>query len=177
MFMKPFFIVLLAFLPVSVMGRDGDTLSAYSAAIHFTSPIGLISKAGIKVEVRNGDASALLSATVYYGVFRGGQFSLEGRRYLNGDKGTRGQSYGYAKGIGGYQQHLGHGSGFGYAPESPYFGGGIGLGRHIAFRHFFFDFNTGLKYVHFLEPGISDIFYVTGPGALLDIHVNWGFQF
>lgn len=145
----------------------------YNFAVHFTSPIGLLNKAGIKLEVRGGNTSVLLGATHYHAFFPGEQFSIEGRKYLNWDGGKRGQFYGYVKGIGGHENGDDE-----HAHATDYFGGGIGLGKHINFRHFFIDLNGGLKYVGAVYPHAigDDTFYFTGPGAVLDIHFNFGFQ-
>jgi hypothetical protein len=147
----------------------------YQLALHFTSPLSLLSKFGGKLEARGGNISLLFGATKYYGSFPGNQFSMDVRRYLDIGRGQRGQNYFYAKGLFGHEEYANDGILIG-AAESDYYGGGFGVGRHISFGSFFIDLNAGGKYVRITDPWISPIFFLTGPGAMVDIHFNFGFQ-
>lgn len=152
-----------------------DTLNSnYNFAVHATSPLGLRSKAGLKLELRSRNTSVLMGVTAFYGLFPGRQFSIEGRRYLEWERGKRGQLYLYAKGIGGRSKVDSENSWV----DSDLYGGGLGFGQHINLRHFFLDLNGGFKIIKVAHtPDLTFFqFYVAGPGAVVDMHFNFGFQ-
>lgn len=152
-------------------------------AVHLSNPLGLIQKAGIKLEYRQAQTGLLVFATQYYGAlpdYPGTQLGIEGRRYLMPKAGKRSDIFFYGKILGGYQQErLAYGEGFfnnmavvaGY-----YYGLGAGIGTHINFNHFFIEFNGGFKGV-FSTTKQELPFYATGPGSIVDLHFNLGFQY
>jgi hypothetical protein len=156
---------------------------AQQFALHLSSPLGLINKFGCKVEYRWGNMGVLAGATVYaqYGIplTPGAMGTIECRRYGKKRESGRGENFFYIKGLAGHQQYNpGHGDGFLSAAEVPaatYYGLGAGVGRHINFNWFFIELSTGAKYVYSDVPQ-PDFFYITGPGAIFDLHFNFGFQ-
>jgi hypothetical protein len=161
-------------------------------AIYLPNPLGLFSKADIKVEYRlNLQNALLLSYTQYWGFFPGYQGALEYRMYFT-DRSRRSSSenfiYGKA-GLGfadyasdnGYPKIsiFGDGRTNYNAPGTYVFGGG-GVGRHFNFDWFFLDLNAGLKFAELTTPPAvynEHLFYLTGPGSYVDINFHFGIQF
>ena len=175
---KLFFTLLLIVVTNNLYGQTdsvGNVHKTPHVALHFSSPLGLISKAGIKLEVRAERLSLLFLATNYHGIMPGYQFGLEGRWYMAAKKALRAENFYYIKTVGGHQNRVEPGSGFiSELPDTYYLGAGAGVGRHINFNHFFIEFNGGLKAT--VAPISDAFFYITGPGALIDAHFNFGFQ-
>lgn len=152
-------------------------------ALHLYNPIGLIQKAGIKLEYRTHQMGFLLSGIQYYGSlprYPGTQGGLECRYYLKNDNTTGHESFLQAKGFAGYQQAVAA-SGDGFfsrfeVPEGNYYGLGFGGGRHFSYRAFFVDLHAGLKFARSTVEQ-EQAFYITGPASVLDFHFNLGFQF
>ena len=156
---------------------------AQQFALHFTSPLGLINKAGIKAEYRTGRMGFVGFATRYFSGlpdFPGLQYGVDWRYYSLPKKKKRSVDFFYAKLLSGHQEFRPrHGDNIVYFPEvleCYYYGAGAGVGRHINFGSFFMEFNTGLKLVAATQTQ-QLAFYITGPAAIIDLHFNFGFQF
>ena len=159
-------------------------------AIYFTSPLGVLSKGGLKFEYRlNLQHALLLSYTQYWGFFPGYQSALEYRLYFPSRKSTS-ENFIYAKGGMGFADYQ---SKTEYkqvnlicdqrkedkAPGTYVLAGG-GIGRHINIDWFFMEFNAGLKFAQ--VTGATHVynerlFYTTGPGSIVDFNFHFGIQF
>ena len=154
-----------------------------TVALHIYNPLGLFQKAGGKVEYRVNRMGFLLGAIRYYGslpAYPGTQLGLEWRKYPTFLPTKRGENFFYTRLLAGHQEYrAAQGDGF-FAiqeiPEGNYYGGGLGVGRHINYKMFFIDLNAGLKYVA-SSVKQQRAFYITGPASFLDLHFNLGFQF
>lgn len=150
-------------------------------AIHVFNPISLFQKAGVKLEYRTTKLGLLISGKQYYGNwprYPGTQLALEARLYKTPQ--GRKEDFVYGKIIGGHQQAV-NASGDGFlrrqqVDAGDYYGAGIGVGRRINFNHFFFEMNGGLKYIY-SDVNQENVFYITGPGSILDVHFCIGIQF
>lgn len=177
--MKKLLATFFLFIFISVVGFSETP----HIAVHLSNPLGMIQKAGFKLEYRPAQTGLLVFATQYYGSlpdYPGTQLGLEGRRYLMQKEGKRSELFFYWKVLGGYQrERAAYGEGFtnhAFVPAGYYYGLGGGIGTHINFNHFFIEFNGGLKAV--LSTTKQDLpFYATGPGSIIDLHFNLGFQF
>lgn len=164
-------------------------------AIHFTSPLGLLSKAGVKAEYRfNPQNSLLAGINGYYGFYPGYQAALEYRHYFHKKPKEKAENFIYGKlgvgrsefsndgpfGLWGPYYSTQYNSYYGYSETKDLLLAGAGVGRHFNFGAFFMEINGGLKATLMDPIGIDDnyrMFYITGPGAILDLHFNFGFQF
>jgi hypothetical protein len=128
--------------------------------------------------------------TRYWGVYPGNQFGAEGRKYFANEKGGRTNLFVYTKVLAGNADVNET-----YAPfwqtqsetrtivrGGSYVGAGAGGGCRMNYGAFFFEFSFGFKGVG--GEGLSsmdvydrEIFYLSGPGAVADLHLNFGFQF
>lgn len=175
--------------------KDYHVCKRYYAAIHLSNPMLLLSKAGVKGEFRiTPHHSALVGYTRYWGLFPGWQANAEYRYYI-GRLNRRYNFFGYARG--GYGEakfdpvfQSDHNFSFPLLalprrtfPEFNYYFAGIGGGLHVNIKVFFLEAMLGIKGT--LRNNTEDryyyhgapIFYITGPGALIDAHINFGFQF
>lgn len=155
-------------------------------AVHFSNPLGYLSKVGIKGEFRINPATALLlNFTQYWGFFPGQQAYVEFRRYFKTN--SFAENFIYGKAGGGYSTYHPvsisidgiNNSNTYYDPGTYFFGGG-GVGRHINLGAFFIDMNLGLKLTAVTAPHPpynEHIFFSTGPGAIPDLNFHFGFQF
>jgi hypothetical protein len=153
--------------------------------IHFTSPLSLFSKAGVMVEYKVGvQRSIMFGYTNYWGYFPGYQGYAVFRQYLNTWRHSRHENFLYVKGGVGHADYKPADwlveSGQTFKAPGDYFFGGAGFGRHFNFGHFFMESVVGLKYTG-VPDAIDDynerIFYVTGPGAIVEASFNFGVQF
>ena len=159
-------------------------------AIHLTSPIGLLSKGGIKVEYRINLQNALLAGyTQYWGFFPGYQGNFEYRKYFAAGRSTS-ENFIYAKaGVGFadyhyisdyYQHDLFGDEKYNYKAPGTYALAGGGIGRHINFDWFFIELNAGLKFSQVIGRAHvynERLFYTTGPGSIADFNFHFGVQF
>ena len=150
---------------------------------HISNPLGMIQKAGIKVEIRAKQLGFLATGTKYYGSlpkYPGMQVGLETRYYFKNDSIKKHENFVYAKYIYGHQYYVARsGDGFSSRPEVPenyYHAIGGGVGRHFNFDNFFIEFNGGFKYA-ISDIGRSSAFYFSRPGSYFNLHLNFGFQF
>ncbi len=159
-------------------------------AIYLTSPLGLLSKGGLKVEYRiNMQNALLLGYTHYWGFFPGYQGNLEYRKYFPARK-SLSENFIYAKagvGFGDYQylkdyyqpDLFGDEKNTFKAPGNYVLAGG-GIGRHINFDWFFIELNAGLKFAQVVGKTHvynERLFYTTGPGSIVDFNLHFGVQF
>jgi hypothetical protein len=156
-------------------------------AIHFTNPISVLSKIGIMAEYKLGvQRSVMFSYTSYRGYFPGYQVAAAYRQYFqrwsNRDN-IRHENFMYVRaGVGNsdYTPPDWLKDGEAYVAPGDYFFVGCGIGRHYNFGAFFLESILGVKYSGVPVPIANyneRIFYVTGPGAIVEINFNFGFQF
>jgi hypothetical protein len=173
-------IILFAILPANNVSAQ----QPINAAIHISSPLGLLSKGRVKAELRFGSKNALLAVgTSYWGLYPCYTAGLEYRRYYA--NGMRSENYLYGSGGAGHdieQTNMPEPRGF-----NPNMGTmtyvGAGVGRHINFSYFFIDMNAGIQATtvtrdpedSFTSFPISS-FYITGPGAVVRLNFCFGFQ-
>jgi len=151
-------------------------------ALHLSNPLGMVQKVGAKLEFRQNQTGLLFFVNQYYGNlpdYPGTQLGMEGRLYLIPALNKRSEFFFYGKLLGGYQQEReAYGDSFfahAYVPGGMYYGLGGGIGKHINFNHFFIEFNGGLKGI--LSTAKQELpFYLAGPGSIIDLHFNLGFQ-
>jgi hypothetical protein len=152
-----------------------------SLAFHFSNPLGIASKFRIKAEYRLDVQNAfLVSYTKYWGNFPGYGAGAEYRSYWQTL--TDHENYVYVKGGLGNVRYRPFSvikdESF-YYPPGNYFYGGAGIGRHWNFNHFFIDCNLGAKFtgVTASEGNYNEVlFYLTGPGSVLDLNFHLGYQ-
>ena len=180
--------ILLSVLSCKVQGQYLDP----RFGIYFTSPIGVLSKAGVQGEYRvNLQNALLLSYTQYWGFFPGSQGAFQYRMYFTDRrKESNSENFIYAKvgvGYAGYISRVdykqmsifGDGRNTDAAPGTYLFGGG-GVGRHINFDWFFIEINTGLKFAQVINPPTvynEHLFFLSGPGSYVDLNFHFGVQF
>lgn len=159
-------------------------------SLHLTSPLALTTKGGLKLESIMSSGWAVLGCyTHYWGLYPGDQFAVEGRKYFVNEKDNCTNLFLYGKVLGGNAD-----VNESYAPfweqQQPknikiggsYMGAGAGGGCRMNYGMFFFEFSFGLKAVGGDGPSSMDglldreIFYLSGPGAVVDLHLNLGFQ-
>ena len=161
-------------------------------AVYLSNPLGVLSKAGVKFEYRlNLQNALLLGYDQYWGFFPGYQAAFEYRMYFTDRSRTSSsENFIYGKagmGFADYTENndhpqlsiLGDGRNNYDAPGTYVFGGG-GVGRHFNFGRFFMDINAGLKFAEVTSPPAvynEHLFYLTGPGSLVDINFHFGVQF
>ncbi|GAA4461337.1 hypothetical protein GCM10023093_05820 [Nemorincola caseinilytica] len=156
----------------------------YRLSVHVTNPLGLLSKAGLRLQYRLSSAnSVLLGYRHYYGFFPGYQAFGEFHRYFS-IQNAENEAFFYGK--------MGVGNA-GYAPK-PYFAGaedpygvvdgylfaGGGVGKRINIGHFFIEGNIGVKLASPIEKKDDynkNLFYSLGPGSFLDCGIHLGLQF
>jgi hypothetical protein len=141
------------------------------------NPIGYVTKFRIKGEVGLSSNYSLLGCyTRFYGIVSGEHYYLELRKYTDAA-----QSFKYLK-VGGGQSF----------PESSYRTGGqyilvgAGVGQTIQLnKRFFIQFSEGIKAcvpvpldaeLDTAGNGLRGLFYLTGPGAFIDLNINFGYR-
>ena len=170
----------LLLLASGVILCTADEASA-QFSLFFSSPLGLISKERVKLEYRLNDQNALLLSTaVYWGLCPGVQSYAEYRNYHFVTKKTEMFFYGKVGGGNGDE----HGIDAGDSGPFSYFLSGGGMGYHFNMgkqQSFFMDLAFGLKYCQLVnvDPngGNTQLFYITGPGSIVDINLHLGFKF
>ena len=178
--------IILVLLALGIMsGASAQDFSADSSTfkpkgpitIYINNPLGFSSEIRGKVEYRFSQKEAILgSFSKFHGMVPGFQTYLEYRKYFkNGDR-TEWLYYGKA----------GVGKSFPNNGKFDLFGAGIG--QNITFgdaKNFSIQFSEGLKYTYVVSgdveavnsSGFRGLFYVTGPGAILDLNINLGWRF
>jgi hypothetical protein len=175
---KQISILLVSFLITSnIYSQESESINK----IHFSNPIALYNKIGVKFEHRKNQTSYLVFATQYFNTippYPGTQLGLELRRYLKNKPSLKSEIFLYSKLIGGHQNYRsGTGSSFlavKEVPEGNYYGLGFGVGRHMQYKKLFIEISTGFKGV-LSTVEQENPFYITGPGSIFDLHFNFGF--
>jgi hypothetical protein len=163
------FLFLAVYLGVSAQNNN------YTAYIN--QPIGLASKVRLSIEKDiNKNYSLLLNYTNFYGLVGGEQSYLELRR--NYRKPNKSDFFVYSK----------MGAGNSFQTNTVYGIFGIGVGEKIYFdkgQRFSLVCVQGIKVCPNIigneDPdtasgGLRGLFYVIGPGSLIDLHFNFGFR-
>ncbi|OYU97516.1 MAG: hypothetical protein CFE21_04275 [Bacteroidetes bacterium B1(2017)] len=158
----------------SFNGLFDEDIQRNKLALYIGSPTGYFGKIRFKVEKSISPVHTLaLTYTNYYGITPGNQAYLEFRKYEL--KKHQNYAFYYIK------SGLGNSTGGGnYA-----FVGG-GFGRQINFKKapfFYIQFTQGIKLcksfngeVDTAENGFKGLFYLIGPGAIVDLNLNVGFR-
>ncbi len=149
-------------------------------AIYQSNPLGLASKERVKLEYRiNNNNSVLFAGTAYWGLCPGAQGYAEYRNYHFTTRRTEMFFYGKA-GIGNGNEH---GIDAGSTGPFTYILAGGGMGYHFNIgesKVFFMDLSLGLKGCQRIitDPngGSIQLFYISGPGSIVDINFHFGFQ-
>ena len=150
-------------------------------AIHLSNPLGLLSKARIKIEYRLDTRHALLLSTAgYWGWCPGLQGYAEYRNYHFVTRRTELFYYGKLGGGAGVEFGIAHGD----TGPFTYALAGAGMGYHFNMgrsQRFFMDLAFGLKGCQQITvaPEGNDLqfFYISGPGSVVDINFHFGFTF
>jgi hypothetical protein len=146
--------------------------------IYINQPIGLASKVRISIEKDvSSNYSLLLNYTNFYGLVGGEQSYLELRRYYYEPK--KNDFFVYSK----------MGAGNSFQTNTVYGIFGLGFGEKFYFdkyQRFSFVCIQGFKFCPNIigdeDPdtapgGLRGLFYVIGPGSLIDLHFNFGYRF
>ena len=165
----------------------------YHVALVLTSPLGLISKGGAAIENRYGQTSYLVNYTKYWGVYAGTQYGYELQHFLRPSYRSKNflkphEYFIYLKGMLGDASYdskklavIGDNSNI-YIGPNLYGGVGAGFGRRYNFKFFFMSWKVGLKYsalidnVDDLDKHLYRLFFVTGPGSIVDANFHFGIQ-
>lgn len=158
--------------------KIGDDKITKRSPVSFDVNLGLLNKIRCKIEYRIKNNQAIqLSCSRHYGfVNPGAQTYLEYRQYTK--KKERIENYVYGK--------AGYGKSFTFGGNYAIFGAGFGqkinLGKKQAF---FIQFSEGLKFCPTIsgdvegEPGsgFRGLFYILGPGAVIELNISFGYRF
>jgi hypothetical protein len=152
-------------------------------SVHMSSPLGLASKVRVKLEYISADGFAGLAGyTRYWGLYPGNQVMLEGRKYFDAKR--RANFFIYTK----VEMGDAHGKEYfelfvsndEFRSLGNYWGVGAGAGWRLSYEKFFMEFSGGLQGVTFNSPqsrNYTEVFFITGPGAVMDLHFSIGLQF
>ena len=144
-------------------------------SLYINQPIGFSSKIRIKFEKRFiTDNSILLTYTNHYGINPGNQFYIELRTYNNE----------YVK-ENFKQIKLGIGESESFSNVYVFLGAAIGQKFYLSkLKKVALDITEGLKLPLILKGdpdtatgGLGGLFFLTGPGSILDINFNFSYQF
>jgi hypothetical protein len=146
-----------------------------------------MSKIGGTLEFRKGQSSTLFGYTDYLGVYAGKQASIQWYRYLYSR--SRREFFIYFKGVAGVASFdskklamapIGDVSKI-FIPENGYAGAGAGFGKRYHYRVLYLAWNFGIKYcalnpMPVEEKNMYRLFYVTGPGSMIEFNIKGGIQ-
>jgi len=173
------FILFFLLLDVQqVIAKSSDSTFKNQYTLYINQPIGFATKARLTFENRFTEKSSLaINYTIFYGMYPGQHAYLEYRRYFTYSEGM--ELAVYLKVGGGHSFHTAGSYGF----------GGIGIGEKI-----YLNSNKRLSLYCFqgIKPpltfkinkdlensngGLDGLFYLSGPGSLIDIKFNLGYRF
>jgi len=137
---------------------------------------GIFNKFRFRVEYRfRNNFSLSYSHANYYAANPGQQYFLEGKRYFNHN--PKSELFVYAK--------IGQGVSTSYNGRYGVFG--VGFGQRVyptKKQSFFFQFNQGIKMcptfsgdIEAPSGGFRGLFYLVGPGSIVDLNINIGWRF
>ncbi len=187
--MSKFTLIIVIFLCSFSIVRAYDPIKGkpYHGAIHIANPLSAMSKFGGMAEVRIGLSSFNFGIQQYIGVYQGSQYRFEYQKYIRTP--WRNEYYWYLRTLGGNalydakQLETFGDKSKGQAGPVDYYAGGAGFGRRFNFKHLFITMSAGLKYT-MLPDNFRDenkelfrLFYVTGPGSIIDLNFRFGYQF
>jgi hypothetical protein len=155
------------------VARDSGT----RMCIYIVSPLGMLTKQRVKIEFRGPTGNSwLIGLTVYYGINRGGQGYGEFRHYMI----THGRqtSFWYTKAGGGISTTY----------NGIYLLAGGGIGQLWTFgkrKNLLFQLSEGLRACPPVygdieaerSSGFRGLFYLVGPGSVIDLNINIGVRF
>ena len=174
------------------MQSNAQYIRRYTAALTLTNPLGVLNKYGGGIENRYGNIAYMFSYYKYIAAYPGTTMDLDIRvylrkRWLYTRSNWSFQNFLYARGIFGD-------AGFdgpkltilGYTNTTEllgqtYMGGAIGVGRRYSKSIFFATVRAGLRVVVLPDLLQEDkdtyrLFYVTGPGSILELNFQFGIQ-
>ncbi len=174
-------ILILLFFLVSSFNTEAQNVELKqkkSYRFYINQPLDLATKFRATVEQRfNQKYAMLINYTTFYGFYPGQHGYLELRRYSTNPKNS--EYFPYVK--------LGIGNTFTSVGFYGLFGLGVGNIFYLTKSHrYSFDIKYGLKYspdvigkhdICTSCTGLGGLYYVTGPGAIIDINMNFGLRF
>ncbi len=173
-----FFSVFLLIGVQQLIAKSRDSTFKNQYTLYINQPIGFASKARLTLENRFTLKSALLvNYTIFYGMYPGQHGYLEYRRYFSLSEGMEIAPY------------LKVGGGHSFQTSGSYGFGGIGVGEKFYLdrnKRFSIYCKQGLKLPLSLNinqdlenssGGLDGLFYISGPGAFIDIQFNLGYRF
>ena len=179
--------IILLFSVSSVFAKwDPIKGKPHHFGVMITNPLSAASKIGGLLEVRGNLSEINAAVTNYMGVYQGMAYRLEYQKYIRTI--YRNEYFWYIRALGGRATYHAASVPFGdnskeVLGEYQYYGAGGGFGRRWNFNHFFITMNAGLK-ITLLPIDMTDeardrfrLFYVTGPGSILDLNFRLGYQF
>lgn len=159
----------------------------YFIALRASNPLGMMSKVGGGLEFRMRSVSFMPTYYTYYGAYPSTLIGIEYNIFLRTR--TKHEYYFYAKAEGGntsydrskltYFNYSGNDLSI---KSNSCAGGGVGFGKRFNFNVFFLAVSGGFKYLAFNPPlntndqNLYRLFYLTGPGAIVDVHLQFGLQ-
>jgi hypothetical protein len=162
----------------NLKAASADSTFKNQYTLYINQPIGFATKVRLTLENRFTKNSALLvNYTVFYGMYPGQHGYLEYRRYFSLSEGMEIAPY------------LKVGGGHSFQTAGSYGFGGIGVGEKFYLdrnKRFSIYCKQGLKLPLSLKinqdlenssGGLDGLFYISGPGAFIDIQFNLGYRF
>lgn len=186
--------ILFAFLLLfSSLPGFTQYIRRYTVALTATNPLSATFKYGGGIENRYGNVAYMVTYNKYYkALYKGDEMDLDIRvylrkRWLYSRSHWSYQNFLYGRGILGSAGFVGPNlTIFGYEnstilPEQAYLGGSAGIGRRYSKSIFFATVRAGLRVCVLpdLTPENKDfyrLFYVTGPGSVLELNFQCGIQ-
>ena len=165
----------------------------YTVALTVTNPLSATFKYGGGIENRFGNVAYMVTYNKYYkSLYQGEEMDLDVRVYLRkrwiySRNNWSYQNFLYGRGIIGGAAFVGPNlTALGYEnaavlPEQAYLGGSMGIGRRYSKNIFFATVRAGLRVI--VLPDLTSenkdfyrLFYVTGPGSVLELNFQFGIQ-
>ncbi len=166
----------------NVNDLTNDNIDQYNAykdrnvySLYINQPSGFLSKIRIKFENRfTTDNSILFTYTNYYEMYTGNQYYVEFRQYK--EKDSR-ENFNQIK--------LGIGESEKFSSVFVFLGGAVGQKFYISkSKKIALDITEGLKLPLIIKgnpdnagSGLGGLFYLVGPGSIIDINFNFSYQF
>ena len=185
-------VLIAALLFVCVFNAHAQKIKRYTIALTATNPLGAMNKYGGGIEFRFRNVAYMASYYKYISAYPGTTADLDMRIYLRKrwvymPSNWSYQNYLYVRGIFGSAAFVGPNlKVLGYSntdkcDDNAYVGGAAGIGRRFSKGAFFVTARAGLRYVALPELEAENkhlyrLFYVTGPGSVLECNFQFGIQ-